>query len=121
MLNQQPVARVRLHIIEARLIMEKFPMSGKRNNYPPTLEYLFDLGRQTGDARIAQRGDARGQCSTIDQQALVRAHVWGNVCLCPLAGPLPTMGGRLFAALAVAAIGPKRQFAASQPYVRSRG
>jgi hypothetical protein len=50
MLNQQPVTRVRFHIIEARLIMEKFSMSGKRNNYPPTLEYLFDLGRQTGDA-----------------------------------------------------------------------
>jgi hypothetical protein len=49
-LNQQPVTRVRFHIIEARLIMEKFSMSGKRNNYPPTLEYLFDLGRQTGDA-----------------------------------------------------------------------
>ena len=39
MLNQQPVTRVRFHIIEARLIMEKFSTSGKRNNYPPTLEY----------------------------------------------------------------------------------
>jgi hypothetical protein len=33
MLNEQPVARVPFHIIEARLIMGKFPMSGKCNNY----------------------------------------------------------------------------------------
>jgi hypothetical protein len=30
--------------------MERFPMSSKLNNYPPLLEYLFNLGRQTGEA-----------------------------------------------------------------------
>jgi hypothetical protein len=32
-------------------------MSSKLNNYPPLLEYLFNLGRQTGDAWIAQYGE----------------------------------------------------------------
>ena len=83
MLNQQPVVRVRFHIIEARPIMEKFPISGKRNNYPPTLEYLFDLGRQTGDTRIAQHGDGLGQRSTIDLRGFVASACVGkcvNLC-----------------------------------------
>jgi NTE family protein len=79
MLHQQPVALIRFHIIEASPIMERFPMSSKRNNYPPMLEYLFDLGRQTGDAWIAQHGDALGQHSTIDLQQLLPVSVWGHV------------------------------------------
>ena len=79
MLHQQPVARIRFHIIEASPIMEKFPMSSKRNNYPPMLEYLFDLGRQTGDAWIAQHGDALSHHSTVDLKQLLPAKVWGNV------------------------------------------
>jgi hypothetical protein len=38
---------------------------------PPLLEYLFNLGRQTGDAWIAQNGDALGQRSTMDLQQLL--------------------------------------------------
>jgi NTE family protein len=51
--------------------MEKFPMSSKLNNYPPFLEYLFNLGRQTGDAWIAQHGDELGQRSKMDAQRLL--------------------------------------------------
>ena len=46
-------------------------MSSKLNNYPPLLEYLFNLGRQTGDAWIAQNGEALGQRSTMDVQHAV--------------------------------------------------
>jgi hypothetical protein len=59
--------------------MERFPMSSKRNNYPPMLEYLHDLGRQTGDDWLAQHGGALGQRSTIDLQQLLPVNVWGNV------------------------------------------
>jgi hypothetical protein len=47
---RSPFRRIRFHIIEAGPIMEKFPMSSKLNNYPPLLDYLFNLGRLTGDA-----------------------------------------------------------------------
>jgi len=45
-------------------------MSSKLNNYPPLLEYLFDLGRQTCDAWIAQNEKALGKHSTMDVQQL---------------------------------------------------
>src|SRR6476659_9014860 len=57
--------------MEASSVMERFPMSSKLNNYSPLLEYLFNLGRQTGDAWIAQNGDALGQRSTMDVQQLL--------------------------------------------------
>jgi NTE family protein len=76
---RSPFKRVRFHIIEASPIMEKFPMSSKLNNYPPLLEYLFNLGRQTGDAWIAQNGDALGQRSTMDVQQLLPGSVWDNI------------------------------------------
>jgi hypothetical protein len=59
--------------------MEKFPMSSKLNNYPPLLEYLFNLGRQAGDAWIAQNDDALGQRSTMDVQQLLPGSVWDNL------------------------------------------
>jgi hypothetical protein len=42
--------------------------------------YLFDLGRQAGDAWIAEHGDALGQRSTIDLNRLLRVNVnvWGD-------------------------------------------
>jgi NTE family protein len=76
---QSPFGRVRFHIIEASPIMEKFPMASKLNNYPPLLEYLFSLGRQTGDAWIAQNGNALGQRSTMDVQQLLPGSVWDNI------------------------------------------
>jgi NTE family protein len=79
LLHAQPLAHIRFHIIEASPIMERFPMSSKRNNYPPMLEYLHDLGRQTGDAWIAQNGDALGQRSTLDLHQLLPVSVWGNI------------------------------------------
>jgi NTE family protein len=77
--GRSPFRRLRFHIIEASPIMEKFPMSSKLNNYPPLLEYLFNLGRQTCDAWIAQNGDALGQRSTIDVQQLLPGSIWNNI------------------------------------------
>jgi hypothetical protein len=54
-------------------------MSSKLNNYPPLLEYLVDLGRQTCGAWIAQHGDALGQRSTMDVQQLLPRGVWDNI------------------------------------------
>ena len=54
-------------------------MSSKLNNYPPLLEYLFNLGRQTCDAWIAQNGDALGQRSTMDLQQLLPGSIWNNI------------------------------------------
>jgi predicted acylesterase/phospholipase RssA len=76
---RSPFGRARFHIIEASQIMEKFPMSSKLNNYSPLLEYLFNLGRQTGDAWIAQNGDALGQRSTMDVQQLLPQSIWDNI------------------------------------------
>jgi hypothetical protein len=54
-------------------------MSSKLNNYPPMLEYLFQLGRQTCDAWIAQNGQALGQRSTMDIQQLLHGGVWDHI------------------------------------------
>jgi NTE family protein len=79
LLTKHPLAHKRFHIIEAGPIMERFPMSSKSNNYPPMLEYLHDLGRQTGDAWIAENGDALGHRSTLDLDRLLPVSVWGNI------------------------------------------
>jgi hypothetical protein len=76
---RSPFGRARFHIVEASSIMEKFPMSSKLNNYPPLLEYLFNLGRQTGDAWIPQNGHALGQRSTMDVQQLLPGSIWDNI------------------------------------------
>jgi len=77
--GRSPFRRLRFHIIEASPIMERFPMSSKLNNYPPFLEHLFNLGRQTGDAWIAQNGEALGQRSTMDLQHILPGSVWDNI------------------------------------------
>jgi NTE family protein len=77
--QRSPFGRVRFHIMEASPIMEKLPMSSKLNNYPPLLEYLFDLGRKTCDAWLAQNGEALGQRSTLDLQQLLRGGVWDHI------------------------------------------
>ena len=77
--RRSPFGRIQFHVIEASPIMERFPASSKLNNYPPFLEYLFDLGRQTCDAWIAQNKNALGQHSTMDVQQLLPTSVWGNV------------------------------------------
>jgi NTE family protein len=75
--RRSPFGRIRFHVIEASPIMERFPASSKLNNYPPLLEYLFGLGRQTCDAWIAQNEKALGQRSTMDvQQLLSPEGVW---------------------------------------------
>jgi NTE family protein len=76
---RSPFRRLRFHIIEASPIMERFPMSSKLNNYPPLLEYLFNLGWQTGDAWIAQNREALGQRSTMDVQRLLPGSIWDNI------------------------------------------
>ena len=77
--GRSPFGRIRFHVFEASPIMERFPMSTKLNNYPPLLEYLFNLGRQTCDAWIAQYGEALGQHSTMDVQQLLPGNVWDNI------------------------------------------
>jgi NTE family protein len=77
--RRSPFGRKRFHVIEASPIMERFPMSSKLNNYPPLLEYLFDLSRQTCDAWIAQHGEALGQRSTMDVQRLLPGSVLDNI------------------------------------------
>lgn len=79
LLSKHPIAHIRFHMIEASPIMERLSMSSKSNNYPPMLEYLHDLGQQTGDAWIAQNGDALGQRSTLDLEQLLPVSVWGNI------------------------------------------
>ena len=54
-------------------------MSSRLNNYPPLLEYFFNLGRQTGDAWFAQNGGALGQRSTMDVQQLLPGSIWDNI------------------------------------------
>ena len=78
LINDSRFRRIRFHNIEASSIMERFPMSSKRNNYPPLLQYLFDLGWQAGDAWIAEHGDALGQRSTLDLKHMlsVNPNVW---------------------------------------------
>ena len=78
LVSRDALGNVRFHIVEASPLMEKFPISSKRNNYPPLLEYLFDLGRQTCGAWIAQNGNELGQRSTMDLQRLLPENVWGN-------------------------------------------
>ena len=58
--------------------MERFLMSSKLNNYPPLLGYLFDLGRKTCDAWIAQNEKALGKHSTLDVQQLLSSEVSGT-------------------------------------------
>jgi NTE family protein len=79
LLDLRALGNPRYHIIEAGPLMEKFPMSSKSNNYPPMLEYLHDLGRQTADSWMAQNGDALGLRSTLDLQQLLPMSVWGNI------------------------------------------
>jgi hypothetical protein len=55
--------------------MEEFPTSSKLNNYPALLEYLFDLGRQAGDAWLVQNETAIGRRSTIDLRQLLPVDV----------------------------------------------
>jgi NTE family protein len=85
LLDRTRLGGLRFHDIQPGGIMDKFPMSTKRNNYPPLLEYLFDLGRQSGDAWIAEHGDALGLRSTIDlEHILPNEHIWGDL-LIPIA------------------------------------
>jgi NTE family protein len=77
--ERSPFRRIRFHVIEANPIMERFPTSSKLNNYPPLLEYLFDLGRETCDAWFAHHRDALGQRSTLEVQQLLPGNIWDNI------------------------------------------
>jgi hypothetical protein len=79
LLPQQPLGQLPFHVIEASPLMEKFPMSSKRNNYPPLLAYLRDLGWQTADAWMAQNRSALSKRSTLDLQQLLPVSVWGSM------------------------------------------
>ena len=77
--ERSPFRRIRFHVIEADPIMERFPTSSKLNNYPPLLEYLFDLGRETCDAWFAHHRNALGQRSTLEVQQLLPGNIWDNI------------------------------------------
>ena len=79
LLEKKPFGQTRFHIIEASPIMERFLTSSKRNNDPPMLEYLHDLGWRTGDEWMARNAEALGQRSTLDLQQLLPANVWGDI------------------------------------------
>src|SRR5271166_4076890 len=68
LLDRTRFGRIHFHAIEAHAELEKIALSTKRNNYSAFLEYLFDLGRQTADAWLADKGSEIGQRSTIDLQ-----------------------------------------------------
>jgi NTE family protein len=75
LIDRTQLGRIRFHGIEASPAMEEFPTSSKLNNYPALLEYLFDLGRQAGDAWLVQNETAIGQRSTIDLRQLLPVDV----------------------------------------------
>lgn len=79
-LDRKRFGRIRFHCIEASSVMEKFPASSKLNNYQKLLEYLFDLGRETGHAWLKKNGAAIGERSTVDLEKLVYVNVdiWGK-------------------------------------------
>jgi hypothetical protein len=71
LLDRARFGRIHFQAFEAHAELEKIALSTKRNNYLTFLEYLFDLGRQTADAWLADKGPAIGQGSTIDLQKLL--------------------------------------------------
>jgi NTE family protein len=70
-LDRERFGRIFFHAIEASEELEKIPPSTKLNNAPAFLEYLFNLGRTTADAWIAERGADIGRKSTIDLTKLL--------------------------------------------------
>jgi len=78
LLDRPQFSLIRFHVIEASAIMERFPMSSKLNNYLPLIEYLFDLGRQTGDDWIGVHEHNLGQHSTLDLHQLLMMRLWDS-------------------------------------------
>ena len=63
--------RTFFHCIEAPPELEKLASSSKMNHDPAFLEYLFDMGRRTADAWLAENSAAIGQRSTFDLKAIL--------------------------------------------------
>jgi NTE family protein len=70
--------RFRFHAIEASALLEELPLSSKRNNYAPFLEYLFDNGRQAAHAWLLTHADAIGERSTFDLRTFLQKEVWSG-------------------------------------------
>jgi hypothetical protein len=64
LLDRARFGRIHFHATEAHAELEKSALSTKHNTYLTFLEYLFDLGSQTADAWLADKGPAIGQGST---------------------------------------------------------
>lgn len=79
LLPRERFDRFRFHAIEASALLEKLPLSSKRNNYAPFLEYLFDNGRQAADAWLSTHAAAIGERSTIDLRNLLQEDIWTGV------------------------------------------
>jgi NTE family protein len=70
-LDRERFERVRFHIIEASVEMERLASSSKLNTYPAFIAYLFELGRKAAEDWFASRGDKLGRESTLDLKALL--------------------------------------------------
>jgi NTE family protein len=78
LLPRERFGRFRVHAIEASALLEELPLSSKRNNYAPFLEYLFDNGRQAADAWLLTHADAIGERSTFDLRDFLQKEVWSG-------------------------------------------
>ena len=77
-LPRERFGRFRFHAIEASALLEELPLSSKRNNYAPFLEYLFDNGRRAANVWLLTRAVAIGEQSTIDLRKLLQEEVWSG-------------------------------------------
>jgi NTE family protein len=78
LLPRERFGRFRFHAIEASALLEGLPLSSKRNNYAPFLDYLFDNGRGTANAWLVTHRDAIGERSTFDPRISLQREVWSG-------------------------------------------
>jgi NTE family protein len=74
LLDRARFGRFSFHVVESNAL-EELPPSSKRNNYPPFLEYLFDVGRQSAKAWLREHAAALGKRSSVDLRNVLQANV----------------------------------------------
>jgi NTE family protein len=70
-LDRERFGRFLFHFIEPHGELERIAGSSKLNNSPAFLQYLFNLGRRTGDEWLRENRAAIGMKSTIDLTKLL--------------------------------------------------
>ena len=78
LLPRERFGRFRFHAIEASELLEALPLSSKRNNYMPFMEYLFTSGRRAADAWLATHAAVIGERSSIDLRKLLQEDIWAG-------------------------------------------